>query len=448
MVLATALGRFAHAQAGGVTVRGVAFDSLRNAPLPGALVSMAGVSRTTFADSRGRFEFETVTPGTYRLEMQHPVLDTIGLSGVTRSVRVTDGRDEVRVAVPSFETLWNAACRGIPVPRDSGFVFGTVRNAVGGGRMADAMIDLTWIDVSNDKETGLKQRRWRAQARTDANGDYEVCGVPTELDLRVRATTDSSASGLIDILPRGLRVQRRDLVVGPADTAVIRRGTIVGTVTDTSGKPVASARVITDGVPEVRSDSAGRFLVRSVPAGTRQIEVLALGMSPSLATADIVPGDTALIAVQLRRITTLDVVRVTASARQRRLLQAMEDRKRIGLGKLLDSTSVGAMGTMSAVFSALPSVEVVRGRFANQFIITLPALGRARRCVATLFIDGIRQAGFRGDAQSAYDMLNALHTDEIAAIEVFAHALMTPAEFMVPGDPCGAVAVWTKAGLR
>jgi hypothetical protein len=55
-------------------------------------------------------------------------------------------------------------------------------------------------------------------------------------------------------------------------------------VTDSVGKAIANARVVTDGVPEVRGDSAGRFLVRSVPSGTRQVEVLALGMSPALAT--------------------------------------------------------------------------------------------------------------------------------------------------------------------
>jgi hypothetical protein len=434
-------------QASRVTVRGVAYDSLRDAPLAGALVTITGASRSVFTDARGRFYFDSVLPGGYRLEMQHPVLDTVGLSGVTRMVRVSDGREELRLAIPSFATLWTAACGTSRPPGDSGFVYGTIRSAVGGGRVSGAMIDLTWIDVAADKQTGLRQRRWRAQARSDANGDYEVCGVPTELDLRVQATTDSGASGLVDLPPRGLRVQRRDLVIGPRESATIPRGTIAGSVSDSSGKPVVNARVVTDDVPEVRTDSGGRFVVRGVPTGTRQVEALALGMAPSWTTVDVQPGDTVQLTLQLKRITTLDVVRVTASARQRRIVEGIEQRKHAGFGQFLDSTSIGAMGTLTAVFSGMPSVEVVRGRFASQFTLTLPGLSTRRRCVANLYIDGIRQPGFRGDPQSAYDMLASLHTDEIAAVEVYVRSFNTPPEFSALGDPCGAVVVWTKRGI-
>ena len=41
--------------------------------------------------------------------------------------------------------------------------------------------------------------------------------------------------------------------------------TIAGFVTDTLGWPIANARVISDEVPETRSDTAGRFTVRDVP---------------------------------------------------------------------------------------------------------------------------------------------------------------------------------------
>ena len=442
VVGASLLARFVAAQGSGVTVQGVAYDSLRAAPLAGALVTITGVSRATFADSRGRFRFDSVTPGVYRFEMQHAVLDTVGLSGVTRSVRITDGREEVRLAVPSFATLWIAACGSSP-PKDSGLVYGTVRDVTAGWRGANAMIDLTWIDVGLDKTKGLRHQRWHVRARTDENGSYEICGVPTELDLRVQATTDSSASGLVDLPPRGLRVQRRDLLIGPIDSGAVQGGTIIGSVTDSVGKPVVNARVITDGAPELRSDSAGRFAVRAVPTGTRQVEVLAIGMSPSLSTVDVTPGDTVHLGLQLRRITTLDVVRITASAQQRRTLQGIEDRKRNGFGRFVDSTAIAPMGNLTALFYSMPSVQVTRGQWANQFWILLPAT-QGRRCLANLFIDGIRQMGFRGDPASAFEMLGSLHPDEIAAVEVYARAFTTPTEFMVSGEPCGAVVVWTK----
>src|SRR5580765_7320722 len=85
-----------------VQVHGVAFDSLHAEPLKGATVTLAG--QTTVADGRGRFTFDTVAPGTRTIIVYHAVLDTIGLGAISARVEVTDGRQEVRVAVPSFAT--------------------------------------------------------------------------------------------------------------------------------------------------------------------------------------------------------------------------------------------------------------------------------------------------------------------------------------------------------
>jgi hypothetical protein len=68
------------------------------------------------------------------------------------------------------------------------------------------------------------------------------------------------------------------------------------------------------------------------------------------------------------------------------------------------------------------------------------------RCLALLYLDGVRQRGFRGDPASTFDILSSLHTDEIAAIEVYPRAYSMPMEFMGSGgEQCGAVVVWTKA---
>ena len=111
-------------------------------------------------------------------------------------------------------------------------------------------MDVTWIDLGVTKAKRITEKRWHGQSATNAAGDFAICGVPTDVGLRIRAATDSAASGLIDLPGRGARVQRRDLVIGTVADTLARRssGTIVGAVTDTTGRPVANARVIADGV--------------------------------------------------------------------------------------------------------------------------------------------------------------------------------------------------------
>src|SRR6185503_13813949 len=138
-----------------VSVHGIAFDSLRHAPLREAFVVMegiAGIDRTTTADDHGRFTIDSVAPGAYTFVLQHPVFDSLGLSGITRKVTVAENGDDVMLFVPSFETLWKgAACQG-RAPSDSGLVHGVVRDAHTGEPVANATIDLSWIELIVDKK--------------------------------------------------------------------------------------------------------------------------------------------------------------------------------------------------------------------------------------------------------------------------------------------------------
>src|SRR3954470_21772330 len=88
--------------AGAQTVRvtGATFDSLSGRPLAAAFLTLG--SKSTMADSTGRFSFDSVVPGTYRLTMQHDVLDSLGLSGIALTVPVTEGMQPIRVATPSI----------------------------------------------------------------------------------------------------------------------------------------------------------------------------------------------------------------------------------------------------------------------------------------------------------------------------------------------------------
>ncbi len=365
--LVTALGS---ARGQGITVRGVAFDSLRSAPLEGAFIRMTGTrgpARTATSDARGAFSFDSVPPGTYTFSMLHAALDSLGFSGISTRATVGDGASAspfVSLAIPSFISLWHAACGAGAAPHDTGFVFGTVRDAERGTPLSGATVLVRWIalGVDSGSKSGAKpavtEQAWGGEVRSDSTGGYTLCGVPADATLRLFARKDSSSSGLLELLPRtGARVERRDLALGPAiDSATTKRGVVSGLVRDADGRPVAEARVITSGAEEVRTGVDGRFVMPRVPIGTREINVLAIGAQPVTAAADVTMRDTAFVSVELRKIVELPAVVVTAKTARQRMLAELEERKALGLGHFMDSAQVAPLHNLQyATRMMLPS---------------------------------------------------------------------------------------------
>jgi len=430
-----------------VTVAGLAFDSLRNKPLAGAFVTIAERSRSTTSDAKGRFVFDTLPPGTYTFAMQHAVFDSLGLSGATARTTVTDGKSPITLSLPSFPTMWRALCGAIPFPaKDSGVVYGTVRDARKGAAMPEATVELSWLDLVN---TGTKvsanvtQRRWKNEVQTDARGDYAVCGVPIETQSRLRANYLRNATGMLDLPSSSDRVRRHDLVVpgiAPSDTSL--RGAITGTVSDENAKPLVGVRVILDENTEVRSGTDGRFTLSNAAAGSRQLDFAAVGMTPVSVIVDVMVNQPAFASATLRTVSNLEAMRVTATGSMRRSAQQFMERRKMGFGSFVDSTTVGSRGTMAAVFYGMPGVTVQRqpgSSNARLFALFLPSTGTGQ-CMATLFFDGV--------LQQDQEIMSTLVPDEIAGIEVYQQRLTVPTEFMNKNPLCGVVVVWTKQAFR
>jgi len=435
-----ALAGFAGAQRAPVRVRGVVFDSLRREPIRNAFVSIAGTDRIMTTDSHGRFQFDSVSPGVHRVTAQHPLLDSIGLSGLLAHATVTDGSDEVELAVPSFRTLWRAACGRGEVPTDSGIVYGTIRDATRGAPVANAMVELSWSDLLLDRKRGVVQRRWRIETRSNALGGYAVCGVAPERGLQVHAVSDSAESGVIDLPALSTRVERRDLSVGSIAAADSSdRGTIEGLIRDDTGQPVPDARIVIDHAPAVRSDGDGKFTQSRVPAGTRQVEIFAIGAVPSLEIAEVTPGGTTTVEATLRWVPVLTPMRTTAARRAPRVFAAeFAARRKAGFGYVRDSTEIAKYDQFLNVFRDVPSLTV-QYRSSSLFI-SVPD-GKGRSCAPDVLIDG---------AVAGFGNLIDLSPQEVGGVEVYPRAAHIPARFVPPGihPECGMILVWTKYGLR
>jgi hypothetical protein len=446
MVVAVVVGVFsavASLRGQGVTVRGVAFDSLRSAPLEGAFVRMTGgrgPARTATSDARGEFVFDSVPPGTYAFSMLHAALDSLGFSGISTRATVGDNSvatPRVTLAVPSFESLWHAACGRGPAPRDTGFVFGTIRDAERGTPLAGATVLVRWIafgvDSASNREAkpAIAAQAWGGEVRSDSAGGYTLCGVPSDATLRLLARKDSSSSGLVELLPRaGARIERHDLSLGPAvDSAMTKRGVVAGLVRDADGNPVADARVVASGTQEVRTSVDGRFVMPGIPIGTREINVLAIGAQPVGVDADVPLRDTAFVTVELRKIVELPAVVVTAKTARQRMLAELEERRALGLGHFMDSAQVAPLHNL---------------QYATRMMLP------ADRPPCLLFVDGVAFTEQRDIASELY-LRNPL---SIATMEAhrgtdasLPYRYKASGKRLCDGPLAWVVLVWTKSWL-
>lgn len=417
-----------------ITLRGVAYDSIASRPLAGAMITLNS-ARTAFSDERGAFAFDSVAPGVLTLDMTHAVLDSMGLPGVAARIRVTEAAMTVTLAVPSFATLWRAACGARPAPTDSGFVYGTVRSARDGSDVSGAAIELSWSDLTVVNIRRITGKRYRSETETDANGEYSVCGVPLDASMRLQSKRADLASAMLDVAPTNLRVVRRDLLLGPVDTAnTTARGTIRGTVQNGQGGPFEGATVVLDDQPQSRTGADGKFTLANVVAGTHQVEVLGIGAKPQLFVVDVLAQGMVEISAVLERVTTLDVVRVIGSPWQVRMIEAIEDRRKTGFARMIDSTDLRRRTSMGTVYAGISGVRVRPGRSSRDYTIEMTN-GDGEPCTPNIRIDGIR---------ADMEQLLAMDPPEVWLTEVYPRASSVPIELQGGVSYCGLIVVWTK----
>lgn len=425
------------------TVRGVVRDTLARRPLAGALVQLAGddstssFTRSARSDSLGRYAIDSVPVGRYAIGFLHAQLDSLGLQVPARTIRVRNRRDvRTNLSTPSANELSVAFCGAARAV--GGLVLGVVRDARNGRPIAGATVTGEWVEFTLTR--GDLQRRQPVQADTTSEiGTYALCGVPSAGSVYVRAIVGSDSTDQLDLHAPSSGVLRRDLFVGAST------GMLSGVaMTADSTRPLAGALVRVAGGTPVRANARGEWRLLDAPAGTRTLEVRAIGYYPARIPVDVVTGAAPVRAELSTFQAMLDTVRVIASRVADRSEGGFERRMRSTPGHFITEADIAKRPNLwaSDILRMAPGARL-EGSGIDRWISVRGMFGG--RCVPSVYVDGMYMFTLSADE------LDAIVTpSRIRGIEIHV-GTVTPIEFQQSIDSCGAIVIWTKgapAGRR
>jgi hypothetical protein len=241
------------------SVRGIVFDSTRQAPLADAAVFLFGTPHRAVSDEEGLFVISDVPPGEYTLLFYHPLLGELGVSPGPQVVTVR-GNDavETRLGTPSWFTIVASQCLMEGNEPGTGILAGWVGDGDSGMGMPRAHVSLSWSPEGSREPV-------RRELETDPSGWYRLCDAPAGIPIIATA--------------RFLNLQglRREVSVSEGQMAQaafllwkLEATSVSGAVHDaTSGEGVAGAEVWLRGTSfSTVTGEEGRFRFGDVPPGT------------------------------------------------------------------------------------------------------------------------------------------------------------------------------------
>ena len=454
------------------SIAGTVFDSLRTqAPLAGATVVLLEQSRYATTDRLGRFHFDSVAPGRYTLGLIFGLLDTLGVQLPERAVDVTTRPARVTLAVPTAASLHAALCPGVRDP-ETGVVFGRISDVDDATSIAGATISTTWAEFTIGG-AGSRRQEQRGAAQSQANGVYVLCNAPLEVTLDIIVTAGAQAAGPVSVELDNLLLHHLDLAISRSDTAAratvtggataavaTARGTaaLTGRIQDARGRPLSTGALRIKGTERAaRADSMGTYRVGGIPAGTREVEVRAVGLAPTTFAMAFETGKERDTVITLdRQMQTLAGVTVQGATqpvtyRDKSLARnGFFARQKQGLGAFLTEEVINAhtFPDLIEVLRTARGVTVMQDRTRDP----MPYLRSGSsingnvngRCVPNYYLDGARVNIDEKD--NPFSTLNDTVLPQfIKAVEVYASAGTIPAQFDNTAlSDCGSIVIWTR----
>ena len=430
------------------TAIGVVFDSLRGRPLSGALIRVDSSSLVTTADQDGRFRIEGIAPGGHMLRVEHPLLDTLGISLRSPTYAfAAGGTVGMELMVPGEETLIQYVCSAAWRNRGPAVLMGRVRDADSGVPATGARVSLVWYEVEVTNAVRRAPRVRETQVGPD--GTYKICGLPAQLEGKVQVIRGGQTSGeitvnfgtdLVYLRSMGLASQVAAAPGNSAAPAVLGTARVTGRVINNAGTPLPGARVQLEGTTRVATTRTnGDFVLDSLPSGTQSLSVRLLGYAPVEQAVDLVSTQPKTVTIKMTEfVPVLEAVRVTA-ARERGLESVgFTRRRRTGQGHYMDDKDINENSTyFSDVLRAAPGLRIAPSGMNRQVVTSTR---NPNGCVA-FWVDGNQWQSLEPG-----DIDDFVRPNELAALEIYSPST-TPAEFQSRGGSCTTVVAWTYRKL-
>lgn len=471
----------AHGQRQTSSVTGVVHDSISNRPLVGATVqlvaadTLARFGESVISDSLGVYRFRDVPEGKYTIGFFHPMLDSLGMEPMLRAVTVSGARlVQSDLAIPSAASLSSAVCGPSAAGRAAAaLLIGVVRDAHTREPAANVTVAGEWVELSI-RGAKMVRNTPRRVVTTRDNGWFAICNVPAPGTMTLTASRNADSTDVVEVQIPAEGFLRRELYLSRARTVVVYDTLrpnvqtepralhvgdqrLKGTVSASNGgRPLANAQVSIVNGPTTRTNARGEWTLSDAPAGTRSLEVRAVGYYPDRRTVDVIDGTPAISLSLVTFKSVLDTMKVLANYDLYSNLAGFRARRRSGVGRYFTSNDFEKVNavvtsdlflTMPGVYIEYLSAEDTVSAFGAR-VSSETAMGderkilmrgsMSRRCVPSIHVNGQWMPNM-----STNDVDGFLKPSEIAAVEVYVSAQVPP-HFQPALGGCGSIVFWTK----
>lgn len=435
------------------TLRVQVVDSVGSSALPNAFVVVVGANRSSGADRLGRAQVDSIAPGSYSVEVFHPMLDTLGVR-LTVPVRAFAAADTVNLAitVPTPLAISRLKCPAFASP-DVGALTGFVTEANGADVVADATVIVTWPETSIGQQVGVRNTRVIRNAKTGSDGRFTLCNVPTQVSGQLVAAQGNRATSPVPFVVAGAHYSVQSLAFHErGDTAVrisgargtntgrVGRASISGIVRGPDGRPVTGAAVaISGGLSSTLTDSAGRFVLGGAPSGTQTLQVRKIGYEGFEQAVALIPEQTRQVAVTMETfVPVLSSVTVRAVREEVMDRIGFNRRRAVGFGHFVTPEEIDRRNPIRAS-DLLREIPLLRISYAeNKALVSGRQKGMNRNCLIYV-VDGV---------QWRESIDEFIMPQQVGAIEVYAsNRLPNDVQGAYNSDGCEMVIIWTKAKL-
>ena len=427
-----------------LTIAGTVQDSVTGSTIPGTSLSLRGTGRVATSDSSGAFGFADVLPGEYILDVRTPQLDALGALH-SMPVLVTDSAVQLTIRAPDALAFARLRCEA-----PGGIVAGRV--FVRGDSMPrpGARVVAEWVEPSS-------ARRW-LDVRTDARGNFRLCGAPVNTQVVLRAQTDSGASDVASVrLPENRQFATADLTIDrPLPSVAVLTGVVLS---DINGAPILDVEVSLPALSRMTFTNAdGAFRIAEVPVGTHHVLLRRIGWQPRAVDVEFAAGATVERKFLLSKVVALDTVAVTASE----LPRDFEEHRKQGLGRFLTGADLERLRgqPVHVALRNIPGLQLVTGSVGAAWVrggrgaslsdtmcrdlegaTTLDG-EKGCNCFAQVFLDGMRL--YDGKSKGPVPNINTIPAESIEAIEFYVGGAQTPLKYSTLNSGCGVLVIHTR----